>query len=61
MTALHTIERIDLVLAARPGDLSGFAAVCSCGARIESSLVVLARSWGTDHCRYYNARRTVTA
>lgn len=53
---VHEIIAIHNVLAEKPGSLSGFAAECSCGSLIESSLVTIARQWGRDHCNYYNAK-----
>lgn len=55
---MHQIVAIENVLARTPGSLDGFAAVCSCGTRVESSLVTLARAWGNDHAAYYNRKES---
>jgi len=52
----HQIIAMHNVLAKEPGSLDGFGAECSCGTVIESSLIVIARQWGRDHCNYYNAK-----
>lgn len=55
-TTTHAIVAIENVLATEPGSISGFAAVCACGTRIESSLITCARAWGNDHVTYYTAK-----
>lgn len=52
----HEIIGVHPVPAGEPGSLAGFGAECSCGTVIESSLDVIARQWGRQHCDYYNKK-----
>ena len=52
----HTITATEPTPAPGPGGLPGFDAICSCGARIGSSLETLARQWGWQHVDYYTKK-----
>jgi len=53
---MHSIPHIKPMPAKGHGDLDGYGAVCACGTVITSSLETLAREWGRDHVKYYNAK-----
>ena len=53
---MHAITTIEAIPASRDGELHGFGARCTCGSLITSSLEVIARQWGDDHVKYYNAK-----
>lgn len=53
---MHAITHLIRLPAKGHGDLDGLGAVCTCGAVIASSLETLARQWGNDHVKYYNAK-----
>lgn len=55
-TPRHEIIGAEPSPAKEAGSLDGWAAVCSCGTRIESSLIECAMSWGRDHAHYYNQK-----
>ena len=53
---MHAITAIEPVPAEREGALDGFGARCTCGSLITASLNVIARQWGDQHVKYYNAK-----
>jgi hypothetical protein len=53
---MHSITHLVNLPAKQRGDLDGVGAVCTCGTVIASSLETLARQWGNDHVKYYNAK-----
>lgn len=53
---MHQITSIVPVAATGRGDIDGFEAVCSCGDRVGSSLITLARQWGREHAEYMNRK-----
>lgn len=56
MNTTHQILRIEDKPAEYAGCLDGFAAVCSCGEKIGSSLRTCAELWGREHVNYMNAK-----
>ena len=55
-TTAHAITTIVPEPAKGHGDINGFAAICTCGDRIVSSLHSLARQWGNEHADSYNQK-----
>lgn len=56
MPTPHAIIAVEPVTATEPGSLDGFAATCTCGTQIASSLKTIARQWGEQHADYYNRK-----
>jgi len=55
-TTTHAITAIVPEPKKGHGDIDGFAAICTCGDRIVSSLKTIAAQWGREHATYYNAK-----
>lgn len=56
MAPTHIVTDFQPVPAPGPGGIPGFAATCSCGSVISSSLKALTWSWANDHIRYYTEK-----
>lgn len=56
MSTTHTITDFQPVPAPGYGGLPGYAATCTCGSVISSSLETLTWEWAREHIAYYNRK-----